>query len=80
MSADLHAPLTNIFKGTATLGAGGTVAVSLPQILSTSVVLLTMAATNNTGTPEYAITAGTGFTISSSQAGDTGSVSWLVVL
>lgn len=79
MSADLHAPLTNIFKGTATFIAGSAT-VSLPQILSTSIVLLSMAATNNTGTPEYAITAGTGFVISSSQAGDTGSVSWLVVL
>lgn len=73
-------PLTNMFYGVATLGAGGTVAIALTEIDADSAVFLTMAATNNTGTPEYAITAGVGFTITSSQAGDTGNVSWMVIV
>lgn len=75
-----HVPLTNIFAGTATLGAGGLIAVPLSQILATSSVQVSSAAANNTGTLEYTINVGVGFTITSSQAGDTGLVSWLVAL
>lgn len=75
-----HVPLTNLFAGVATLGAGGLVAVPLSQILATSTVLLSVAAANNTGTMEYTISPGVGFSIQSSQAGDTGLVSWLVAL
>lgn len=73
-------PVTQMYCGVATLGAGGTATIAFKDITANSIVLLSMAATDNTGTPEYAITAGTGFVISSSQAGDTGNVSWVVIV
>lgn len=80
MADEGRAPLTNILAGVATLGAGGLIAVPLKQIKATSSVQVSSAALNNTGQLEYTINVGVGFTITSNQAGDTGSVSWLVVL
>ena len=74
-----QAPLTNIKVGRTKL-TGGTVNVSLKQITAASVVLVSGNDASATGAYTVVITAGTGFSITSSVGGDAGFVGWAVFL
>lgn len=72
--------LPSISQGTATL-VSGSVAVTLPAVTAQSAILVSRMAPSGT-LGELAVpsvTPGTGFTISSSAAGDNSSVAWLVL-
>jgi len=74
-----QAPLTNVKIGRSKL-TGGTVSVSLKQITANSIVLVSGNDGSVTGILTVVITAGTGFSITSSVGGDAGFVGWAVFL
>ena len=71
------APLTETYIGRTKL-AGGTVNVALKHITEDSVVIVSGNDAAVTGILVVVITAGTGFSVTSSVGGDAGYVGWAV--
>ncbi len=69
----------NMIQGRSKL-AGGTVTVGFKQATDSTVILASGNDGSVTGILTIVITAGTGFTITSSVGGDTGFVGWLAIV
>jgi hypothetical protein len=72
-------PLTETIVGRSKL-TGGTVSVALKGITENSLVYVSGNTSTATGAYTVVITAGTGFSITSSVGGDAGYVAWMVVI
>ncbi len=71
-------PIYTMLKGSATL-VDGTVTVSNANIKSTSIVYPVGSSTTNAGTLVVSITAGTGFTITSTNSSDARTISYVII-
>jgi len=72
-------PLTNITIGRQVLIAGSATVV-LPTITDNSLIFVSGNDANVDGILQTVTTSGTGFVITSSQAGDVGFVAWFVII